>query len=218
MTQENLHSEDLLAQLNDEERPLHTGPRRWLAWTPVFLALFALLGLLGWGMIRQQGGVSNFGTNDGPLAIEILSRPAADFNGLLYEPFQGKSEFRLSDYRGQVVVVNFWASWCPPCREEAPLLEATWRKYKDQGVVFVGIDIWDTEEDARAYMREFDITYPNLVDQRGRVAVEYGVTGIPETFFITSDGMISRKVIGAINRTTLEQSIQEALAAGGEID
>lgn len=106
----------------------------------------------------------------------------------------------------------------PPCREEAPILEQTWRKYKDQGVVFIGIDIWDTGADARAYLREFDITYPNLIDERGRIAVDYGVTGITETFFITPDGMISRKVIGAINRTTLEQSIQEAPAADGALD
>ena len=218
MTQKQLDKGDLLAQLNEAEQPIHGGARRWLVWTPIFLALFVLLGLLGWGLIRQRGAVSNFGVNDGPAAVKMLNRPAADFSGQLYEPFQGESEFRLSAYRGQVVVVNFWASWCPPCREEAPLLEQTWRKYKEQGVLFIGINIWDTEQGARAYMEEFDITFPNLVDERGRIAVEYGVTGIPETFFITPTGMISRKVIGAINRTTLEQNIQEAIRVGEEGD
>lgn len=211
MTQENLYRDDLLAQLDEEERVLSPGPRRWLAWTPVFLAVFALLGLLGWSMARQQGGTGGFATNNG-FEVETLRKPASDFGGSLYDPFRGRDEIQLSDFRGQVVVVNFWASWCPPCRDEAPILEQTWRKYKEQGVVFLGVDIWDTERDARAYMAEFDITFPNLIDERGRIAVEYGLTGVPETYFITPDGTISRRVIGAINRTTLEQNIQEVLA------
>ena len=90
------------------------------------------------------------------------------------------------------------------------MLEAVWRQYQDQDVIFVGVDIWDTERDARAYMREFNITFPNVIDNRGKVAVEYGLTGVPETYFITPDGMISRKVIGAISQAVLEESIAEA--------
>jgi cytochrome c biogenesis protein CcmG/thiol:disulfide interchange protein DsbE len=223
MTQESVRGDDLLARLNEEEsgaaldQQSAASPRRVLVWAPVFLAMLALLGLLGWGLVRQQGGVSSFGTNDGPFAVETLQKPASDFGGLLYDPFRGQSEVHLSDFRGEVVVVNFWASWCPPCRDEAPILEQTWRKYQDQGVVFLGVDIWDTEQDARAYMDEFDITFPNLIDERGRIAVEYGLTGVPETYFITPDGMISRRVIGAINRTTLEQNIEDAMTAGAAV-
>ncbi len=180
-------------------------------WIPVFLALVALFGLLAWGIYRQQrGGPTSFSTNEGPATVAVLSRPAADFTLPLYEPFRGKSEFTLSDYRGNVVIINFWASWCPPCREEAPVLEATWRQLQGRNVILLGVDIWDTEEDARAYMAEFDITYPNAVDPRGRLAVEYGVTGIPETYFITPDGMIRRKVIGAITAEIMLQAIAEA--------
>ena len=208
------HEPDLLAQLNESSIVLPVPPssfRRTLSWAPVFLAVFALFGLLGWGMVRQQqAGPSSFSTNDGPATVAVLSRPATDFTLPLYDAFDGSSDFRLADYRGKVVVINFWASWCPPCREEAPVLERTWRAYRDQDVIFLGLDIWDTERDARAYMREFDITYPNAIDERGSTAVEYGVTGIPETYFITPDGRISRKVIGAISQSLLEQSITEA--------
>ncbi|MCB0114605.1 MAG: TlpA family protein disulfide reductase [Caldilineaceae bacterium] len=225
MTQEKTRSEDLLTRLDKAERdemgwqnadpkPPASPMRRLLVWTPVFLAMVTLLGLLGWGLFRQQGGVSSFGTNDGPFTVETLQKPASDFAGALYDPFRGQSDVQLSDFRGEVVVVNFWASWCPPCRDEAPILEQTWRKYKEQGVVFLGVDIWDTEQDARAYMEEFGITFPNLIDERGRIAVEYGLTGVPETYFVTPDGMISRRVIGAINRTTLEQNIEEARTEG----
>lgn len=209
------HEPDLLAQLNETPASLLLPPpstfRRTLAWAPVFLAVFALFGLLGWGMVRQkEGGPSSISTNDGPATVAVLSRPATDFTLPLYDTFGGATDFRLADYRGKVVVVNFWASWCPPCREEAPVLERTWRAYKDQNVIFLGLDIWDTEKDARAYMREFNITFPNAIDERGSTAVEYGVTGIPETYFITPDGRISRKVIGAISQSLLEQSIAEA--------
>ena len=206
-----LHEPDLLTQLNDSPSPPPSSARRVLAWAPVFLAVLALFGLLGLAMRRQQqAGPSSLSTNDGPATVAVLSRPAIDFTLRLYDAFAGSSDFRLADYRGKVVVINFWASWCPPCREEAPVLERTWRAYQEQGVIFLGLDIWDTEQDARAYMREFDITYPNAIDERGSTAVEYGVTGIPETYFITPDGRISRKVIGAISQALLEQSIAEA--------
>ncbi|MCB0184592.1 MAG: TlpA family protein disulfide reductase [Caldilineaceae bacterium] len=194
-----------------EERDFQReGLRRLLVWLPVFVALVALLGLLGWGMWRQQTGSPGVSTHDGPAPVAVMSRPAGDFTMPLYDPFNNETEFQLSNYRGQTVVLNFWASWCPPCREEAPVLEAVWRQYQDQDVIFVGVDIWDTERDARAYMREFNITFPNVIDNRGKVAVEYGLTGVPETYFITPDGMISRKVIGAISQAVLEESIAEA--------
>jgi cytochrome c biogenesis protein CcmG/thiol:disulfide interchange protein DsbE len=206
---------EVLPDLGDEsQEAVQAESRKILVWVPVFAAMFALLGLLAWGLVRDQNGPSSLSTNDGPAAVAVLSRPATDFTLPLYDPFNGQSDFRLSDYRGQVVVINFWASWCPPCREEAPVLEQMWRNYQGQDVVFVGVDIWDTEQDARAYMQEFGISFPNAVDNRGKIAVEYGVTGIPETYFITPDGMISRKVIGAITADILAQNIAEARTAG----
>lgn len=220
VTQENPAEHQLEQTILDEsvqsEDTAQNGLRRMLVWVPVFVALIALLGLLGWGMWRQQTGSTGVITNDGPATVAVMSRPASDFTQALYDPFNGQTEFQLSDYRGQTVVLNFWASWCPPCRDEAPVLEYVWRQYKDQDVVFVGIDIWDTERDARAYIREFNITFPNVIDSRGKVAVEYGLTGVPETYFITPDGMISRKVIGAISQAVLEESIAEARQGANE--
>lgn len=149
-----------------------------------------------------------YGFTTDPRAIPstMTGKPAPDFSLTL---FDGRS-VRLSDFRGKVVFLNFWASWCPPCRAEAGLLEKAWRQYKDQGVIFLGIDIQDTEEAARTFIREFGITYPNGRDPNNRIAIDYGVYGIPETFFIDKDGRITYKHIGALERETLAGKLGEA--------
>ena len=88
------------------------------------------------------------------------------------------------DLRGKPVVVNFWASWCIPCREEAPLLERTWRTYRDEGIVFLGVNIKDAKSDAKRFVEEFDITYPTVRDLDQSLTRGFGVRGLPETFFV----------------------------------
>ncbi len=131
--------------------------------------------------------------------------------------FDGQT-IRLADLKGKAVAVNFWASWCQPCREEAPLLEAAWRKYKDRGFILVGVDYVDTDEAARAYMKEFDLTYPNGPDVQTLISHAYNITGVPETYFITKDGKILTgkdangkaygNWIGPINQPALEERIE----------
>jgi len=116
--------------------------------------------------------------------------------------------------RGQVVVVSFWASWCIPCREEAPLLEAAWRAHRERDVVFVGVNVQDTEPAARAFIAEFGLTFPNGPDPRGRIAIDYGVYGIPELFLIGRDGRIASKHIGLIGAATLQAKLEETLRGG----
>lgn len=188
--------------------------RRFWIWGTVFVGLIALLGLLAWGLWRPSlGGPSGVSTNDGPARIAILDRPAADFDLPLILPYNGDAAFRLSDYRGQTVVLNFWASWCAPCRDEAPALEQAWQKYRNEDVVFLGVNTWDSQEDARIFMQSFGLTFPNVLDEPGTTAVEYGMMGIPETYFISPDGMISRKVIGGVTVDSISQAIEEARAA-----
>lgn len=174
----------------------------------VSLALLALLVLLSYGVALRQGGTfAGFSVNTVGRDAPISVRPASDFELPL---FDGET-FQLSDYHGQVVVINFWSSWCPPCRQEAPALEATWLAYRDRGVVLLGVDIWDTEEEALAFLREFRISYPNGLDETGAITVEYGVTGIPETYFIDTDGQLVRRWVGPLNRQQLSGFIEELL-------
>lgn len=160
-----------------------------------FVSVLALLGLLGWGLVKAQKG-------------PIGNGPAPDFT---LQGFDGNT-VTLNNLRGQVVVINFWASWCPPCREEAAYLERTWRKYKDQGVVFIGVDYVDTEKAALAYIEEFDITYINGPDIGTRISDAYNIQGVPETFFIAKNGEVRGIRIGPIYPPDLDEKIEELLA------
>lgn len=124
----------------------------------------------------------------------------------------GSRLVRLSELRGQVVVVNFWASWCAACREEHPNLLAAWARYRDQGVVMLGIDYQDSASAARAFMREMGGGWPILVDPGSRVALDYGVYGVPETFFIDRGGIVDLKRIGPSSYQLLTEEIQRLLA------
>ncbi len=143
--------------------------------------LVFLLLVLGVGLIRsQQGQVS-----PGEIApdFELIS-----FSGETYQ---------LSDYRGSVIVVNFWASWCESCKPEAADLEAAHKFYQSRGdVLFLGVDYVDTEPEALAYLEEFQVTYPNGPDLRTQVSQAFRIRGVPETFVIDQDGIIIHVQIG----------------------
>ncbi len=139
----------------------------------ILLIAFALLGLFAYGWIQRQ-------------APPLEAGRAPQFE---LKTFQGET-IRLADLRGKVVVVNFWASWCIPCRDEAPALEAMWQKYKDQGVVILGVDYVDTEPEAKKFIQEFAQTYPNGPDLRTQISTQYKITGVPETYFITREGQV----------------------------
>ncbi|MBM2831225.1 MAG: ccmG [Dehalococcoidia bacterium] len=143
----------------------------------------------------------------GASGVARVDRPAADFTLPL---FRG-GNITLSSLIGKPVVINFWASWCPPCREEAPILEEVWQRYRDKDVTFIGVDIQDTETDARAYIKEFGITYPNGPDLGGKITIDYGVSGIPVTFFVNRQGMIVSRWVGAINESILVSRIEDLL-------
>ena len=187
--------------------------RRWRAVISVgglvIVVVVALLLVLTWGVLRQRqegGSFGGFGINAIGQIGRIQPGPAPDFTLRLYDG----GSFRLADHRGQVVVVNFWASWCPPCRDEAPVLERAWQQQRGQGVVLVGADVWDKDQDARNFMSEFHVDYPTGPEPGGATAIDYGVTGLPETFFVRPDGTVSRHWIGPLNDQQISAFIDEA--------
>jgi peroxiredoxin len=118
------------------------------------------------------------------------------------------SRLSLSELRGQVVVVNFWASWCAPCRREAPALQQVWDDYQARGVAFVGVTYMDAPEASQAFVDEFGLVYPNGVDERRQISRAYGVSAVPETFVIDRAGRIAAVHVGEIGVEDLVQDLE----------
>ena len=171
------------------------------------LPIAAFFALLVWAVAERGGMAGGFAVNDTFGEASVKHRPAPDFTA---QTVDGKT-VRLSDLKGRVVMLDFWTSWCPPCRREAPTLAEVYREYQGKNVEFIGVAIWDDPEDVSRFVESFDISYPNLVDARGRIGISYGVIGIPEKFFIDPNGDVVRKLVGPIESETLRDALDALL-------
>jgi cytochrome c biogenesis protein CcmG/thiol:disulfide interchange protein DsbE len=146
------------------------------------------------------------------IASPLIGRPAPDF---ALRTLEGDRVVRLADLRGQVVVLNFWASWCAECRVEHEALSAAWDRYRDAGVVVVGVEFQDDRPAALAYLAGTGTSWPAVDDPGSRTALAYGVFGIPETFFIGPDGRVAAKQVGPVTYERLVREITGLRAGPG---
>jgi cytochrome c biogenesis protein CcmG, thiol:disulfide interchange protein DsbE len=166
--------------------------------------LAAVLVVFGIALARGIGGPA-----EGRTALEMRDAPrftVEQFNG---EPFV------LADHADQPVFIYFWASWCIPCEEEAPVIEALWPEYRDRGWVFLGVNIWDAESDARRFLERFGLTFPTAPDVERNVYVDYGVQGLPVAYFIEPGLQLYARYDGLLTEDTLRGLLDEATPAGG---
>lgn len=202
-----------------DRRPERRRPLRSLVRAAAVAAPMLLVALLIYGVVAKS---PNTGIDDGlarqrptpapgfTLAVLQRGRLGADL-GRRVGPALADGKVSLAELRGTPIVLNFWASWCIPCRDEAPLLQRTWRQLgRPNGVLFLGLNMQDVTDDARGFMREFDLDYLNIRDPSNSVARSYGVSGLPETYFITPRGQVVGHVIGVVTAAQLRRGIAAA--------
>ena len=165
----------------------------------ILILIILLLGLLGYAI---------FGNRIHETTSPIVGMEAPPFT---LELFNGQT-VELSDLRGKTVVLNFWASWCMPCREEAPALEKTWLRYRNSNVVFLGVNIWDEKSGAMAFHSKYGGSYNHGSDPNEEIQVDYGIGGVPETLFINPRGIITDKYNGPLTEEMLDYYIERATA------
>lgn len=171
-------------------------------------AVAALLALLAWKVVSggESGAAAQLAEGKNPPAPELV-----------LERLDQPGTLSLADLRGKGVVVNYWASWCIPCREESPFLQETYRRLRSRGLVVVGVDAQDFRSDARAFMARYGLTYPIVYDGEGSTLGRWGVVGFPETFFVDRRGrLVGERIQGGVdterNRERFERGVELALA------
>ncbi|MBN2304811.1 MAG: TlpA family protein disulfide reductase [Anaerolineae bacterium] len=169
----------------------------------LILVAMALLGIVGYALYERNKSTPTTG-------------PAPDFDVTAYDVDRiamPGARLSLDTLENQVIVVNFWASYCIPCQAEAPMFERLWTDYRDRGVVFLGINTGEPEKDAVDYLIEYAITYPNAPDHGGKMEDDYRITGIPETFVLNGDGEIVKHFISTPKENELRAAIDQALGS-----
>jgi len=162
----------------------------------------ALLGLLVWKVAQGESEVTKTLSHGGTPSAPTFS----------LEQLDGRGDLSLTSLRGKAVVLNFWASWCGPCKDETPLLQRGWTRWQGKDVAFVGVDVKDFRGDARSFVNRYGVTYPNVYDGKGSLVGRYGVTGFPETYFIDARGKVRHRIAGPVeDADELDEGIRRAL-------
>ncbi len=169
--------------------------------------------LLIWGAVAAVLLFFVFGLSDSQKTQPIPGNPAPDIDLQFYNGYEwnNREQATLTDLRGQVVVLNFWASWCEPCKDEADILEAVWQEYADEEVVFLGVAWSDTDKKAQEFLAYYNISYPNSPDIGLKAQGQYHFRQVPETFVIGKDGIISDFRAGPVTEEMLRGFIEKAL-------
>jgi cytochrome c biogenesis protein CcmG/thiol:disulfide interchange protein DsbE len=192
------------AEVDDAVEARSERDRSRRQWTTVALVVAPLL---LFALLLASG----LGGDPRALSSELIGRPAPHFS---LPRIDDEGAVDLGDLDGQVVVVNFWASWCIPCRDEHQALSAAWGRYRERGVVVLGVSFDDTPEAGLAFRDELGGDWPLVEDPRSDTAIDYGVFGVPETFVIGPDGTVTAKTTGAVTYEWLTENIERALRKG----
>ncbi|MCL4541415.1 MAG: TlpA family protein disulfide reductase [Chloroflexi bacterium] len=182
------------------------------------LVILIFLGLGGWALAHRslatsggllsggRGAAQVFGT--GQL---IMVEPPYKARSFHLQLFSGQT-FDLYNERGKPVLINFWASWCIPCQTEVPALQKVWQAFHAR-VVFLGIDVWDTRANAVTFLKDHNVAYPVAEDPSGHIAIDYGITGVPETFLLNKEGQVVDHWIGPVDEKELTRLLEQLIGS-----
>ena len=220
------------ASSTDQLRQLLSSHRIWRRVILPVLVIGVIASVVWWLESRQGPGTSPSGEEYGPRDLPAALVPPAMEVGpqegklapnFLLETLEG-GELRLSDLRGQAVVINFWASWCKPCRKEIPELVAAYNSYRERGLVILGVNLQEGKGIVRPFAEDFGMNFPILIDRDGEVGDEYRILGLPTTYFVDRDGVVrsvftgpfiekgqGANVQGAIEENELQKRLEEIL-------
>ncbi len=187
-----------------------SGRRRLLFFLLTITPVLAIIALLFWGQLRTGGNPGGVLEHEESSESQVAVRDAPDFAG--FDLVSGLP-VNAEGLRGNVVMVDFWSSWCAACRVEAAALAQVYGEYEGAPVEFVGIAVWDRPIDAVEHIERYDVAYLNILDERGATAVSYGVRGVPEKFFIDAEGRIVRKLIGPVSAEEMRSILDGLLTA-----
>ena len=189
----------------ERQPPPNAGFRRVLG---VVVFVGALAGLFVFGILRDP-------TRRDDIPSALLGKATPNFTMPLFDRYRADygNTFSAAAARGQPLIVNFWASWCPPCRQEMPVLQASWLEYQSR-VMFVGINTQErSAAAAQEMLNEFGLSYPNGTDQNNRINIDFGLFGLPETFFIRADGTLQYRHSGAVTQEVMDEQVRELLGS-----
>jgi len=206
MDTKTITSEKIEIQQNGDRKP-RSRKRSIITFVVVSLLNVGLLILLWTQLITPRSGLPQTDSSStvGFVSSPLQGKPAPDFT---LPVLNGNGTLHLASLKGKIVMVNFWASWCGPCQQEASALQQTWAKWQSKGVILLGVDGAESESDALNFVHQHSITYQSVRDTiDGGTAISYGATANPETFFINRDGVVVARWIGPIN----EQNVQAEL-------
>jgi cytochrome c biogenesis protein CcmG/thiol:disulfide interchange protein DsbE len=186
-------------------------PRRRRGWL-IILAGVLTVGIIAGVLVAVLGDGSESGGTTRPAAVSgtggDVGSPAPDFR---LPALDGHGDVSLADYRGRPVIVNFWASWCHPCRQEFPLLKRALRDHRADRLAVIGVTYQDIASDSRSFVKQRDATWPQGVDDGGKVASAFGVRAIPQSFFVRPDGTIAARVFGVTSEGALAAPLAKLL-------
>jgi cytochrome c biogenesis protein CcmG/thiol:disulfide interchange protein DsbE len=205
VSDEQLTQSDLpewLEQVTGDDVPARVQQKLSPMAVALILVAVAVLAVIGYALHERNKG----DLNSGPAPAFSVTIWNFDQLAMAGQPVS------LSSLKGKTIVLNFWASWCIPCQQEAPMFERVWNDYKDQGVVFLGVDAKDPDKDVLAYIQEYGLTYPHALDQGGRMSKAYRTTGFPETFIIDGNGQIIEHFISSPSEADLRGRIEQAMS------